>query len=114
MSTLFPKTINYKNVSGAYVDGEYQKSDVESTFTGSVQPVTGKDTVSLEVGRDDLGKVKIYSDSELNVSIEGNTSKPGDVVIWQGDEWEVIQEMKFQNDLINHYKYIAEFRGRAA
>jgi len=111
MSTLFPKTITYQQVAGSFINGVYTKVNTPSTFIGSVQPVTGKDIESLNVGREDRGKVKIYSNTPLNVSIEGIQTKPGDVVEWQGQKWEVIQEMIFQNDLIEHYKYIGEFRG---
>lgn len=110
MSTLFPKTISYNEITGGYVSGIWTpNAPVAKTFEGSVQPITGKDLVALEVGREDLGKVKVYSSTPLKVSTEGREYS-GDIVIWQDKEWELIQAMDFQNDLINHYKYIAEFR----
>lgn len=112
MSTLFPKTISYKQVTGSYVNGVWTPIEADSTFEGSVQPMTGKDLVSLVVGREDLGKVKVYSDSKLNVSLEGS-NKSGDKIIWQGQIWEIIQELQYQNDLIPHYKYIGEYRGES-
>ncbi len=109
MSTLFPKTISYKQVTGTFVKGIWTKSENASTFQGSVQPVTGKDMELVTVGREDRGKVKIYSGTKLNVATAGKNNS-GDIVIWQDKEWEIIQAMDFQNDLINHYKFIAEFR----
>lgn len=112
MSTLFPKTILYKQVTGSYVSGVWTPSEGDSTFEGSVQPVTGKDLVNLNVGREDRGKVKVYSDTKLNVSLEG-TNKSGDKVIWQDQIWELIQELQYQNGLVPHYKYIGEYRGES-
>lgn len=108
--TLFPSTIDYKQVNGSYVNGEWTKTEIEGTFVGSVQPLTGKELESLPVGREDRGKVKVYSDSPLNACVEG-TENSGDIVIWQGKRWEVIFALDYQNNLISHYKYIAEYRG---
>lgn len=110
MSTLFPRnTIDYYTVTVSTTNGVDTEIPVASTFIGSVQPTTGKDIESLPSGRGDLGMVKIYSDTELNVSVEGSNT-PGDIVVWQGQRWQVVHEMKFQNSLINHYKYFAEYR----
>lgn len=111
MSTLFPKTISYLRKSGAYVKGIWTEgSSIPSTFTGSVQLVTGKDLEMVPVGRRDKGLVKIYSNSPLNVSQEG-ADTPGDIVIWAGKQWEVFQEISYGNSLIEHYKYMAQFIG---
>lgn len=112
MSTLFPKTIDYLQVTGSYVNGVWTKAESASTFEGSVQPVTGKEVESLPVGREDRGKVKVYSNTPLNVSTEAQ-GHSGDIVIWEGQKWEVIFELKYQNGLIDHYKYIAEYRGES-
>ena len=60
----------------------------------------------LPEGRRDIGLMKVYSNTPLSVSVEGSNT-PGDVVIWAGRKWEIIRELVFANDLINHYKYIA-------
>lgn len=111
MSTLLPRnTINYFVVTVVVTSGEGAKTETPGTFTGSVQPTTGKDLEFLPVGREDIGTIKIYSDTQLNVAIAG-TNKSGDIVVWEGQRWECIQEMKFQNGLIEHYKYIARYEG---
>ncbi len=116
MSTLFPKTITievetgggYNAGTGKWVDGVI----TEPTFEGSVQPMTGKEVKSYDYLRQDVGYVKIYSSTQLNVSIkDGDT--PGDIVTWQGDTWELVKELKYQNDLIPHYKYFGAYRGEA-
>jgi hypothetical protein len=112
MATLFPKIISYTHrPGGAYIKGIWvEGTNEERTFIGSVQPVTGKDTDALNIGQEDIGKVKIYSSSKLTVSLEG-TEDIGDIVLWQGQRWLILQELVFQNDLIPHYKYIAEYFG---
>ena len=109
MSVLFPKTINYIAVTGSRVKGKWSGSETPGTFTGNVQPLTGRELDVVQVGRKDIGKVKVYANQSLNVSVEGSNT-PGDIIIWQGGRWEIIAKLPYQNDLINHYKYIAEFR----
>lgn len=106
MSTLFPRTISYKHRNAELVNGVWEFSETDGTFTGSVQPLTGKELQFLPEGRRDIGLMKVYSNTPLSVSVEGSNT-PGDVVIWAGRKWEIIRELVFANDLINHYKYIA-------
>lgn len=111
MSTLFPRTIQAEHRTGSYVRGDWVVSTVENfTFTGSVQPLTGKETEFLPENRRDTGLVKIYSNTPLAVSLEGSNTA-GDVVIWAGKRWELIQELVYANGLVEHYKYIAAYIG---
>lgn len=106
MSTLFPRTIGMVHRTAELVNGRWITSEAEGTFVGSVQPVNGKDLQFLPEGRRDIGMVKVYSNTTLAVSAEGSNT-PGDLVIWAGKKWEVIRELVFANDLINHFKYLA-------
>lgn len=106
MSTLFPRTINMIHRTAELVNGRWNTSEAEGSFVGSVQPVNGKDLQFLPEGRRDIGMVKVYSNTALAVSAEGSNT-PGDLVIWAGKKWEVIRELVFANDLINHFKYLA-------
>jgi hypothetical protein len=108
-TTLFPQAWTYYSVKTRTVNGVYKEFRTESTFSGSIQPVSGKDLETIEVGREDRGKVKIYSSAQLRVGLAG-TDYSGDVVIYDNKEWEIIQAMPHLNNLIEHYKYIAEFR----
>lgn len=110
MSIFFPTTITYKQVTGKYVNGVWQKTEVEDTFLGNVQPITGRELESLNIGRADLGKIKIYSNIELHVSKKGSTNS-GDVILYQNKKYEIIQIMSYQNNLVPHYKSLAEYRG---
>lgn len=106
MSTLFPRTINMIHRTAELVNGRWNTSEAEGSFVGSVQPVNGKDLQFLPEGRRDIGMVKVYSNTALAVSAEGSNT-PGDIVLWAGKKWEVIRELVFANDLINHFKYLA-------
>lgn len=119
MSTLFPKQIRYEyhtandttgyyNDDGDWVPGE--SSDENTFFLGSVQPASGKEIESLPTGRNDSGKVKIYSDRILPVSKEGG-AEAGAIVFWKGQKWEVIYDATYANDLLPHYKYIGQYVG---
>ena len=112
MSTLFPKLITYESSNtGAYVDGTWIEGTKDlKTFLGSVQPASGKDIESLPTGRRDKGIVKGYAPTPLAVSEEsGNTS--GDVVHYDRRRWELIYEGGYQNGLVPHYKYMAQYLG---
>ena len=111
--TLFPKTVTYYSVTFTRTKGVPTIAlGVALTFSGSTQPTTGKDLETLPQGREDRGTIKVYSDIQLNISAEG-TSNPGDYVVHSNKKWEVIAELDYDNNLIPHYKYIAELREAA-
>jgi hypothetical protein len=112
-TTLFGKTQNYKQVTftRSRTDrGKTKYKYVDGTFNGTIQPVSGKDLEIFPDGRRDEGVVKVFSGSKLNVGIEG-TKYSGDVVFYGGHKWEITRALPFQNNVIPHYKYFAEFRG---
>lgn len=108
MSTLFPHTIAVVQRTGSRTNGRWTETTSNRNITGSVQPVSGKDTQFLPENRRDAGVVKIYCNEKLNVSEQGGNA-PGDIVIWRGRKWEVFQELDFSNGLINHFKYLAGY-----
>ncbi len=113
MSTLFPHVISVIQQTGSRVNGRWVNNTPSvRNITGSVQPVSGKDTQFLPENRRDVGVVKVYSNEKLNVSTQGGSSS-GDIVVWRGKKWEVFQELDFANGLINHFKYLAGYVGEA-
>lgn len=112
MSTLFPHIIAVLKRTGSRVGGRWTGTSTPTNVTGSVQPLTGKDTQFLPENRRDTGLVKVYSNEPLSMSIEGSET-PGDIVIWSGKKWEVFQELAYENGLIPHYKYLAAYVGEA-
>lgn len=110
MSNPFRSSISTKRKTGSYINGRWIENAPDTiTIIASVQPVTGKELESLNIGREELGKVKIYTDDTLYISDEGN-NRSGDIITWQGDNYEIIAEGKNRNNIINHNKYIGELR----
>ena len=109
--TLFPKnhavtrTTGGLDSDGVWVPG----TPVTISFTGSVQPM-GMDAAAKAMGRDTEGAVRIFSSSKLQTNVQEGTN-PGDVLAWQGHNWELVKELAFDNDLLPHFEYIAECRG---
>lgn len=104
----YPQTY-YKN-DGAYVGGEWTASVTGPfTFLGTIQPDTGKDVFPKETGRDDTGRVRVFSSTRLAVGEEDGGAK-GDMVIYDGRWYELIQAFPHQNRIIPHYEYLAELR----
>jgi len=109
--SLFKYPQTGQTAPGSYVRGVWtEASSTPLSFLGTIQPMSGKEITSLNVGREDTGKVKVYSTTPLNVSIKGS-SNSGDIVFYQSKKWEVIHELDFQNKLLPHFKYVAEYRG---
>jgi len=97
------------DTSGKYIEADYRKEYI----TADCQVITGKELETLNVGRDNLGKIKIYTDEELNIAeagIDGRNLQQGDRIIFDNKNYEVIQKLKFSNNIINHNEFIAELR----
>lgn len=97
---------------GSYVDGNWiEGTSTIDFFTADIQPISGEEAESLNIGERNLGKIKIYTNVDLNISQEGS-NQSGDIITWTGDgkKYEVIGELNYDNNLLNHRKYIAEYR----
>lgn len=112
---FFPKTYNIVNFKGKYEDGVYKEYRTPIiSIIADVQPMTSKQIVSLDIGRKELGKIKIYTDEKLHEATEKNENgfkQNGTYLKFSNNEWyEVIQNIIYSGGLINHNKYIAELR----
>ena len=116
MSVLFPESIEAVDYTFVQDKMTIEKvAGVPYIIQADIQPSTGEDEgVSITntgVGREEVGLVKVYSDTKLNVAKEGQ-SYTGTVLTWEGNKWEVIREFTYQKgsffSLINHYKYLAQ------
>ncbi len=110
MSTLFPQPQTAVRKRGGYTNGVWSSSSVTISFSGSIQPISGKEIEALPIARKDIGSIKIYSNQPLRISEQGKENT-GDIVLWQGRKWEVVQQLDYTNGLIPHIKYIGQDRG---
>ena len=111
--SLFPKPFTIERVTraliqGIYVDGPATLIPLE----GTVQPLSGEDLANLEPASRTIGKVWIRTTAALRKR-QDNTVQRADVLIHDGQRWEIISDQHFNNGLIPHHKYLAEYRGVA-
>lgn len=101
---------NPTNIKGEMIKG----TETSIIISANIQPLTAEELNSLEIGRRELGKIKIYSDFDLKVSEtkEDGTLIDSDKIIWDnGKKYEIIMKMDYnEQSLIPHKKYIAELR----
>jgi hypothetical protein len=113
---MFPKTYNIKrtNASGSYDEsGNYiegNTSGTPTTILADIQPMTNKEMTTLNIGQDsDNGMIVIYTDEELIITEKGNNNEllqQGDLITFDNEDYEVIKKDKYENNLINHNKFI--------
>lgn len=86
--------------------GRYTESS-ESTIsiTASVQPLSRTDLEVLPEGKRQERAFKIYTDTQL-FSADTATKKSGDLVVYEGIDYEVYSPLPWRNNIINHYKYL--------
>lgn len=90
---------------GDYSRGKWAgESETTSTIYGSIQPATGRQRSNVPEGYDSTSALECITDTELTIAeAEGQR---GDVITWNGDEYEVVGREPWQNDVLNHYAYI--------
>lgn len=74
------------------------------TINGTIQPTTGKDLDAIPENRRSSASYKIYSFDELHIA--DTDEEQSDELTIRGKQFEVIAKLPWQNDLINHFKYI--------
>lgn len=110
MSLFHPIVLTVKRESaGEYVNGMWVPGTPESDFTinASWQPANGKDLQVLSEGERLRVVYKGYTDTKLYPS-DPKTQSDGDKIVSpDGLEYEVIRVENWQNNLLNHYKFMA-------
>lgn len=108
MATVFNRSFEFIRIGQTTRDDEGHDlpGTVERrTVRGTVQPLSGKDTVPDSAASRNTGSVKVYSSERLDFrSVDGNGRgfvKCGDIM------YELMDELPFQNmGDISHWKYI--------
>jgi hypothetical protein len=100
----------YYDDSGKYIEGT---QDPDFIILADCQTLTTKELESLNIGRDNLGKIKVFTDEILLLATPGTDGQDlqnGDQITFENDNYEIIKRMPFVNNIISHYEYIAEYR----
>lgn len=100
-----PLTVK-RPAAGSYVNGKWVEGNVtEITVKASVQPASTEDLQSLPESRRALGVYKLYSDTKFQ-SVKENATNP-DIVVIDGNDYEVMECQPWQNNILNHYRALA-------
>lgn len=93
---------------GSYVNGVWVPGARSSTTVqASVQAFTKlEDLKPLPEGRHLTDYVKVYTDTRLQMTADGEGIQP-DIIVHDGYGYELVSIFINQSDVINHYKYVA-------
>jgi hypothetical protein len=93
---------------GGRVDGKWVSgSTTPLEIKASIQPLTAKEMQSLPEGRRASGQAyRLYSDDVLQ-TVQNNPDEQPDQVTLYSEQYELYSSKVWNNDIINHYKYIA-------
>jgi hypothetical protein len=84
------------------------KTWTQSTFSGNVQPATGRDLQEAPEGNWSTGAVKVYSNIELKVKKSGQS---GTYIKFENDWYELAAKLPYVSAgpfiALKHYKYLA-------
>jgi len=111
MPSLFPKPHRYIQRSpGTWVKGTWTEgTETVVEFTGDIQAMDQKKAVVLSIGRDNLGKVIVITDTVFNIADE-TTKQNGDLVTYHNENYEIIGFENWDHGLLPHNFYIGELR----
>jgi hypothetical protein len=108
---MFPKNLVAVRPTTSWVDGQpVDSAPTNVPFVGDIQPASNKDLVALQIGRQGLGKIKVYSDRALKTGSTTDSTAKGDIVVWGSKNYELIQENYHNTGMNTHWLYYAELR----
>lgn len=90
------------NSEGTFVPGV----ETDISFKASVQPITGKELMSLPEGRREKENYNLFTDFSLRTVDEDGNTNPDTVTLF-GKDFEIIRVDVWQNKVIPHYRAIA-------
>ena len=110
MSLLKSFTLNvYRKAAGSYVNGRWTNgaSSPDFTIKTSWQPANGRDLQALEEGMRQSSIFKGYPKTKIQ-TVDPETLEIEDIIQGpDGSNYRVIFVAPYQNNLINHYKFMA-------
>ncbi len=89
-------TLRRPDSGGTYAKGEWQDaSSTDTIIKGSIQPLSGNELLQLEEGERTRELRKIYTFEELKTASEGADQTESDIIIYNGQEYEVIKTLPY-------------------
>lgn len=86
-------------------DGDVDVSvSLVSSVRGSIQPMSGNETIPAVAASRNTGTIKIYASERLTFRKDGGNGSC--YVWWQDSLYELVDEMAYVN-VLKHFKYIA-------
>ncbi len=103
----FRKPLTINRVAGAYDHGKWVEGDtIDFEIQASVQPVKSlseNEMQSIPEGRRQSAMFRIYTNTEL---LTTEIDQQPDRAMINGEEFELFVSNPWQNNVINHYKYV--------
>lgn len=100
------KTVDViRRLPGAYVDGKWVDGGTETfQIEANVQPFNYKDELQLKESERARQWVKVYTATRLNGLEQGENGVRGDVIEWEGYQYQVMRVHNYSMTVLDHYK----------
>lgn len=93
---------------GVYVKGVWQDGVAEVIpIFANVQPLKGHELVTMPESDRTKDWIKLYTVTPLYPVKEGEESHSGDVVMWEGNEYQVVKVFPYKMGVLDHIKVLA-------
>lgn len=105
----FARTYTYQRRNPTtLVKGRVAADDLQApvSFRATIQPLSGRELLLLPEGQRVREYVKIYTDAALKMTDQPSKTK-GDLVTYNGCQWEVTQANTWDPDNYAHSKFLA-------
>lgn len=104
--TYYQESTGSYDAGGVWVPG----TQSNSTFTGTLHPLSGQDMEALPRGRDNRNTYKIIAGQNIALTAaDPKVQKNGDIITApDGTEYEIIQVKPWTNNIISHKEFVVQ------
>jgi hypothetical protein len=91
-------------VKGTWVEGQ----PVDTNFKGTAQPASGRVIELLPEGKRNTETISVYAPIALDfITADPELKRSGDIIIWQGRQYEVLTARKWDAGILPHWELAA-------